>query len=130
MGKIFLVMFLVLIVGFSGIADAQLKRPRVTPIEGQSLEQQEKDIHECHLAAVKETGVNPDSLAMQIQMLESQSARDARPLPGKMDSLTLPPSRDSRVQKNKQQIKDLKKENEKYLEAFSREMKARGYEVK
>jgi hypothetical protein len=123
-----LVIALIIMIGFSGIADAQLKKPRISPMEGQSPEQQMKDTEECHDLAVKQTGVNPSALSIRIQMLESQHARDA--MPGPRGSLVLSPARDSKAEESLRQKAELEKEYKRYLRAFSEAMEARGYRVK
>ncbi|MFC1643837.1 hypothetical protein ACFL5C_00720 [Candidatus Omnitrophota bacterium] len=96
-------------------------------MEGQSKEQQAKDTQECRILAIKETGVDPDALEMKMSFLGSQYSQDAMP---RGDSLTLPPGQHKKAQKSVDQAKELKKENEKYLQVFSEAMEERGYKVK
>jgi hypothetical protein len=48
--------------------------PQVSPAEGQTAEQQERDQYECHQWASKETGVDPEALAEQ--KLAAQPSND------------------------------------------------------
>ena len=127
MRKIFSV-FLVTIFLFSSIAYAQFKAPVISPLKGQSEDQQQIDYEEAHFIAVKKTGVDPDTLSFQVQMLQSQLSRDA--MPGPADSLTLSPSQGMEAQETLDKINNLKKEYKSYLGAFSDEMESRGYKVK
>ncbi|MFC1480465.1 hypothetical protein ACFL5Y_03355 [Candidatus Omnitrophota bacterium] len=127
MKRIFLVTLLVIAIGFSGSAAAQLKKPRITPMEGQTKAQQAKDTQECRILAIKKTGVDPDALEVNMSFLGSQYSQASIP---RGDSLTMHPGQNKKAQKSVDQAKELKKENEKYLQAFSEAMEERGYKVK
>lgn len=127
MRRIFMVALLVMTIGFSLTAEAQLKKPRVTAQEGQSKEQQAKDTEECHMLAIKQTGVNPDALEMRMTYLRSKYSQDTMQ---RGNSLVLSPGQGAKGQKSLDESKEIKEENEKYIKAFSEAMEARGYKVK
>jgi len=135
MKRIFPILILIVMVSFSGLAYAQFRQPKITPMKGQSKEQQGKDEYECSAFASQETGISPLSLELQMKTLQSQQSMYSRPIsrPGgsieKFDT-TLPPSRHGQLKEVEDKIKALKKEYKEYLEAFSEFMEARGYEVK
>jgi len=135
MNRIFPVALLIIMIGFSGIADAKFKTPRITALEGQSKQQKLKDTQESEALAIKRTGVDPELLQMQMRTLESMQGRYSMPpsLPGKSGgrfSSTLPPSKQGQADENKAKIKKLEERHAVYLKAFSAEMEARGYKVK
>ena len=128
MRSIILIAFLTGLLGFSGISDAQIRKPMVTPLKEQDEQQMMRDYAECHDIAVRETGVHPDGLRMQMQQQQATYARAARP--GPRGGLTPWVGEDTRAEESRQKVKELEKKNEEYIRAFSRAMEERGYRVK
>ena len=136
MNRIFLVL-LILFVGVSGIADvadARLRQPKIKALKGQSAEQQEKDTQECSIIATQKTGVDPALLEMRMKSLQSMYDRysSAVTIPGKGTSFggTLPPGRYDQASQVENQMDQLEFQYERYLEVFTEEMEARGYQVR
>jgi hypothetical protein len=122
-------------VGFSGLAYAQFRKPKITPLEGQSKQQQAKDEYECSAFASQETNISPLSIEMQMKTLQSQQSMYSRPISRPGGSIEkfgapLPPSRHGQLKQVEDKIKALQKEHKEYLKVFSDFMEARGYEVK
>ncbi len=120
------IMSLVAVAAFA----SDLKKPRITPQQGQTKEQQKKDAEECYVAAVDSTGVDPEILEIRMRGAESMRDRAARPMPGPGRSLTVSPGQYSQASGYQDKVKEIEKEYGIYQSAFTESMEARGYKVK
>jgi len=117
---------------------AELPQPRISPTQGQTKEQQDKDARECEEIAIKESGVDPVVLNMKYRSLESMYSMKTMPrstssMPsrgGRQTTDVLSPSRNNEAQEYKKQMTEIEKQYKKYKDAFAAKIKERGYEVK
>jgi len=132
---ILLTMFISFAVAYCVYAD--LPQPKISPTQGQTKEQQDKDVRECEEMAIKKSGVDPVALNMKYRSLESMCSMKTIPrstsMPargGRQTSDVLSPSRNNEVQEYRKQMALVEKEYKKYKDAFTAEIKERGYEVR
>jgi len=132
---IFITMLISFVVTCCAYAD--LPQPRLTPKQGQTKEQLNKDMRECEEIAIKASSVDPVALNMQYRGLESMYSMKTMPAPGHASArgdlqttTVLSPSRNSEVQDYRKRMTEIEKEYKKYKNAFTAEIKGRGYEVK
>lgn len=128
MRKAYFFILLMAMILAAGNAAAEMKKPSVYPEQGQSKEQQEKDVEECTAIATGATGIDPDVIEMKMQTAESMLGRAEMPGPG--GRLTLSPSQISQSGRYDNELKELERQYDVYLDAFSNAMKERGYKVK
>ena len=125
---------LVFLMSYAGISEAAaLKQPKITALEGQTKEQQEKDTWECRDIAIKKTGVDPALLEMQMKTQSSMLGQKAMPVSvgGKdISASPLSPSQYSEAKKSGDKMKGIKDRYKLWVDAFSEEMASRGYKVK
>lgn len=131
-----LVLAAALVISFAGALEAQeLKQPKITPLEKQTKEQQDKDTWECEDIARQKTGIDPVVLEMQMRTQNSMLSQAAMPvsLGGKnIDRFdtTPSPSKQKEAKSIQAKVKEINESYKVYLKVFSEEMVARGYKVK